>query len=334
MPPRDDAQQERLKNWPTTPLNADARKLIASSDKAFLYLRRGSALPRCDWSLDFEDGVQLLLPHLDKARTLTLFACLRARIALADGRPADSLDDLLAALTLGRQVADSIMICLLVDHNVEANAIEALGLLLPKLDAAAVKRISDYLDKLPPAATIEQTLVTEQEHFVGWGIRKLKDLERAGGGNMPAKVRAMLGSDDANEIMTLVDDTSVKRMIDALEGFRLMLDEQRRVVALPRDQFLIQWPALQAKQSVNPTAKVAMPAVIKVVDSRDRARARMAMLKAAVAVVRDGQAALAQHPDPFGNGPFQYTARPHGFELRSALNLDNKPMSLVVGPPE
>jgi hypothetical protein len=77
-----------------------------------------------------------------------------------------------------------------------------------------------------------------------------------------------------------------------------------------------------------------LPAVAKVVDARDRSRAHMALLKAAVAVVRDGQGALANHPDPFGKGPFQYAARPHGFELQSALTLDGKSVKLVVGPPE
>jgi hypothetical protein len=334
LPPRDDAQQERLREWRTTPLDDAARKLVGDSDKSFLYLRRGAALPRCDWSLDYEDGVQLLLPHLHTARTLTLIACLKARIALADGRPADGVDDLLAALTLGRHVADPIMICLLVDESIAANADDALALLAPKLDPATLKRIAERLDALPAAATVEQTLVTEREMFVGWGIRRLKELERAGGGNMPAKVRALLGSDDANDIMTLVDDASAKRLIEALEAFAPLLDEQRRLVALPRDQFLAQWPALQAKQSVNVTAKVALPAVTKVVDARDRGRARMALLKAAVAVVRDGQGALAKHPDPFGKGPFQYEARPHGFKLRSALTLDGKPVTLTVGPPE
>ncbi|HEY1375245.1 MAG TPA: hypothetical protein VGF55_00535, partial [Gemmataceae bacterium] len=333
LPPRDDHKQERVRDWRTTPLDAAARELATESDKCFLYLRRGAALSRCDWSLDYEDGVGLLLPHLDKARTLTLLACLRARIALADGRPADGVDNLLAALTLGRHVADPIMICLLVDLNIELNAGDAIGLLLPKLDVTTVKRVADRLDALPAAATVEQTLVTEREHFVGWGIRRLKDLEQAGGGDMRAKVRALIGSDDANEIMTLVDDASAKRLIEALEGLRPFLDEQRRLVALPRDQFLAQWPALQAKQSVNHAAKVMLPAVAKVVNARDRARAHFALLRAAVDVVRDGQGALAKHSDPFGKGPFQYAARPHGFELRSALQIEGKPVVLVVGPP-
>lgn len=334
LPPRDDAQQKRLKDWRTVPLDDAARKLAGESEKCFVYLRRGAALPRCDWSLDYEDGVQLLLPHLVKARTLTLFACLRARIALADGRPGDGVDDLLAAMTLGRQVADPIMICLLVDYNMEQNAGDALALLLPKLGAAAQKRVAERLDALPAAATVEQTLVTDRDQFVGWGICRLTDLERAGGGDMRAKVRALLGSEDTKDALALVDDTSAKRLIDALEGFRATFDEQRRLVVLPRDQFLAQWPALQARQSGNPMAKVALPAAPKVVDARDRDRARLAMLTAAVAVVRDGQAALAQHPDPFGTGPFQYMARPHGFELKSALMIEGKPVTLTVGPPD
>jgi hypothetical protein len=334
LPPRDDGQQRRLADWRTTPLDDVARKLAADSDKSFLYLRRGAALPRCNWSLDYEDGVGLLLPHLDKARTLTLFACLRARIAMADGRPADGVDDLLAATKLGRHVADPIMISLLVDYVIEQNAGDALALLLPKLDGHALKRVADQLDALPAAATLDQTLVTEREHFVGWGIRRLKELERAGGGNMRAKVRALIGSEDANDIMNLVDDASAARLIQALEGLQPFLDEQRRLVALPRDQFLAQWPALQAKQSANTAAKVMLPAVTKVVDARDRGRARMELLKTAVAVARDGQAALANHPDPFGKGPFQYAARPHGFELRSALEIDGKPVTLLVGPPD
>ena len=76
-----------------------------------------------------------------------------------------------------------------------------------------------------------------------------------------------------------------------------------------------------------------LPSVIKVVDARDRYRARFAMLKAAVAVARDGQAALAKHNDPFGQGPFEYKALPQGFELKSKFVMDGQPASLTAGPP-
>src|SRR5207253_2961670 len=135
------------------------------------------------------------------------------------------------------------------------------------------------------------------------------------------------------QILRLADDKSAKRLIHALEELGPLYDEQRRLVGLPREQFLAQWPELEKRQSANATAKAMLPSVIKVVDARDRHRARFAMLKAAIAVARDGQGALAKHTDPFGQGPFEYKALPKGFELRSKLTLEGKPISLTVGAP-
>ena len=76
-----------------------------------------------------------------------------------------------------------------------------------------------------------------------------------------------------------------------------------------------------------------LPAIVKVIDARDRNRARLALLEAAVDVARNGREALAKHRDPFGTGPFEYVARPQGFELRSALQIDGKPVTFIAGPP-
>jgi hypothetical protein len=335
LPPRSDEQQRRLGDWAATPLDATARRLVADGQNSFLYLRRGAALPRCDWSLNYEDGIGLLLPHLDKARTLALLTCLRARLALADGHPADAVDDVLAVFALGRHVADPIMICLLVDYSVEQQVIDATALLLPKLDAAARRKLAERLDALPPAGTLEDTLATERDYFGGWAIRWLKEQERSGAGDLRAKVRAMLlGSEGVDDIMKLVDDNSAARLIQALESLRPFYEEQRRLVALPRDQFLAQWPDLEKRQSANAVVRLMLPSVIKVVNARDRCRARFAMLKAAVAVAGDGQAALAKHPDPFGQGPFESKSAPGGgFELRSKLTLDGQPVTLTVKGP-
>src|SRR5438477_6805687 len=187
LPPRNDEQQRRIGDWRTTPLDATARRLVEDSQNSFLYLRRGAALPRCDWSLNYEDGIGLLLPQLDRSRTLTLLACLRARLALADGHPAEALDDVLAVFALGRHIADPIMICLLVDYSLEQNAIDAVALLLPKLDAAALRRVAERLDALPTAGTLEQTLVTERDYFGRWSIHWLKEQEQSGAGHLRAK---------------------------------------------------------------------------------------------------------------------------------------------------
>src|SRR5262249_10825088 len=215
--------------------------------------------------------------------TLTLLACLRARLALADGHPAEAVDDVLAVFALGRHIADPTMICLLVDYGLEQGAIDAVVMMLPKLDAAALRRIAERLDALPTAGTLEQTLVTERDQFVGWAIRWLKEQEQSGAGDLRAKVKSLLlGSEDTEGILQLVDNKSAKRLIQALEELGPFYEEQRRLVLLPREQFLAQWPGLEKRQSANATAKAMLPSVIKVVDARDRYCARFAMLKAAV----------------------------------------------------
>src|SRR5262249_17822931 len=143
--------------------------------------------------------------------------------------------------------------------------------------------VAERLDTLPPAATLEQTLQSERQNFKGWVIRWLKDLERSGAGDLRAKVRALVDpSPDSEEILKFVDDTSAKRLIQVLEKLGPFYDEQCRLVVLPRDQFLAQWPDLQKRQSANAVARAILPATAKVVDARDRYRARFAMLQAAV----------------------------------------------------
>ena len=77
LPTLDKDQEKLLEQWNKVPLDAAALKLIERSRGSREYLHRGAKLPRCDWSLDYEDGLFLRLPYLPKARTLA-----------APGRPA------------------------------------------------------------------------------------------------------------------------------------------------------------------------------------------------------------------------------------------------------
>ncbi len=57
----------------------------------------------------------------------------------------------------------------------------------------------------------------------------------------------------------------------------------------------------------------------------------MALFKAAIAVVQGGPENLRDIEDPFGNGPFEYRALDHGFELKSKLLFKGQPVMLTVG---
>lgn len=333
MPSRDEADRTLLKNWKTVPLDATARSIVTNSDKVLLNLQRGARLPNCSWALDYGDGPSMLLPHIDRSRLISQIACLRARLAVTEGRTADAADDALAVMTLGRHVqTDPIMIAVLVGLMDEQFGIDALALMLPKLDAATLKHVSDRLDGMPAGATIEQIMPIEKEYMTGWYIRWFKTHDK------PEEVRAMVratldGAEGVEDILKLVEDGSPKRLLQTLEEMLSCHDELQKIIPLPRDQFYAQWAVFEKKWHANPTVRVFLHSIPKCIDARDREKARFAMLKAAVAVVQDGQAALAKHRDPFGAGPFQHKPVVGGFELRSNLVLDKEPVTLTVGMP-
>jgi len=109
-------------------------------------------------------------------------------------------------------------------------------------------------------------------------------------------------------------------------------------LSLPLDQFQKFWE--REEKEVLPTnivIKTMAPALQHCRLTEARYEARRKLLNAAIAVQLEGQQALKSHPDPFGNGPFEYSAFDGGFELKSKLKLqkgkDNAeiPMSLVIG---
>ncbi len=110
------------------------------------------------------------------------------------------------------------------------------------------------------------------------------------------------------------------------------------VAALPPDEADKEAEQLIAKSGLDgpalEMAKLLTPAVGTVRRNEAAHQTRLAMLKAAIDVVRDGKRALnrKEHQDLFGDGPFTYVSFDGGFELRSKL-ADNKgtPVSLTVG---
>src|SRR5262249_43543153 len=126
----------------TMPLDAHAREIVTRADYALRMMHRAAALPRCDWGIGYEDGIELLLPHVQAARMLSNLACLRARIRFQDGHNADAIEDIVAAMTLGRHVSlDGTLISVLRNYGIERRTGETLALYLPRLDAEMIKRL-------------------------------------------------------------------------------------------------------------------------------------------------------------------------------------------------
>src|SRR5947208_3375802 len=126
MPTLAKDQEKMLHDGEKVPLDAAALKLIDQGRMSLQYLHRGAKSPYCDWALDYEDGISLLVPHAPKARMLGSLAALRARHEFAQGHAQAGWADVMAMLHLARHFeSDPLMIDQLVGFAIERMAIES-----------------------------------------------------------------------------------------------------------------------------------------------------------------------------------------------------------------
>ncbi len=336
LPQIDQEQDKLLKEWSTVPFDEKAGKLLDASKVSLLYLHRGAKLPRCDWSLDFEDGPTLLMPHLEKARTLARLACLRARYEFEHGNHRAALEDVIATLILGRHAgSDPVLICILVQIAIEQQAIEAVVRSLPHLDSDTIGVLAVRLETLPTGRSVKEALLSiERDQFHGWFIKKLATVGEDQKEALHEVIVQMTADEkQAQAFLQAAGTTSPQKLIRLLKELSPSYDEMGRLLALPWDQFQAQWAVFAQKaRATNPLAGLLFPALDKVAAREQWARARMALFRAALAVAQGGPDKLRAVPDPFGSGLFEYRALPQGFELKSKLLFENQPVTLTVGP--
>jgi hypothetical protein len=103
-------------------------------------------------------------------------------------------------------------------------------------------------------------------------------------------------------------------------------------MARPNDPGLLDQATIQEKQAkAGVLVQTIAGAMDRVYGAEARMRVKLAMLKAAAAVVLEGPESLKRTADPFGAGSFEYRKLQKGFELKSKLEFDGKPVVLIVG---
>jgi hypothetical protein len=309
------------------PLDKQARDVVSKSSYSLRLLRQGAALPRCDWGIAWQElGAEVRLSHLDAARVLANLAALRARIHFADGKNSEAVEDVLAAMTLGRHVSrDAVVVCLLTGFAVEHRAAEALARDLPRLDAEAIKALRKRLDALPPGGTAAAALPYEEKSFFEWIIRQFKeakdkesllDLLSRFHEKSPEKGKAFL-----EECGGTLDG-----LLKAADQTRQTYARLAKEVKLPLEEFAAAWEREQKRMQAEPVTRLVFPGIVsleRVRLAQLRADLRRALLSAALAVRLDGEGALKDHPDPAAGGSFEYVPFEGGFELRSKWKLSD-----------
>jgi hypothetical protein len=108
------------------------------------------------------------------------------------------------------------------------------------------------------------------------------------------------------------------------EALSLRADEYDRVF---KKQFA---PRLDA----NPIAAALGFDYVDARDEESTAHCRLVLFRTGLDVLRRGRAALNDHADPYGDGPFEYKALDGGFELGSALVCYNRRVRIRFGVPK
>ena len=158
-------EQRIVGNFKTASLNEAAAGIIQKSLPALNMLLRGAEAKGCDWSAEKQQGLQALMAHLSPAREITRLACLRARYHLKQGKPQAAIDDLMAALTLGRHVGtDTPMICYLVWIAIESAVIDTTAAHLTALDRTMLKALMERLERVPAGGSLVTMFKAEREY--------------------------------------------------------------------------------------------------------------------------------------------------------------------------
>src|SRR5204863_4181568 len=85
--------------------------------------------------------------------------------------------DATAITVLGRHVGrDPTMVSLLVQYAIEGFAIDLVAPFVPEIKASYSQAVALY-EALPPAATLRQTIGTENKYMAQWAIKKLREEE-------------------------------------------------------------------------------------------------------------------------------------------------------------
>jgi hypothetical protein len=331
MPALDEAQERVLSEWSTVSLDdPTVKKLLADSQHSLLYLHRGAKLAQCDWGLDYSDGISMLMPHLSRARNLARLAALHGRYEFERGSAKAARADAQAIVSLARHVGrDPVMISVLVRYLIEGLAVDLAAPYAPDLDTSYAAAVARF-ESLPHAPSVRDTIAAEKKIFIEWVINKLREEEDRKSGAGLALWKNLVSGAEAPESLTQIAD--IDECIRLLEEVLPVYDELAKLLALPKADFDKQYSAFKSKtKAERPLAGLLVPAVDQLLAKEQRHEARLAMLLAALAVIEDGPDRLRDIRDPFGDGPFELRPLDKGFELKSDLLDEGRPVTLTIG---
>ncbi|HEX7447057.1 MAG TPA: hypothetical protein VF306_05905 [Pirellulales bacterium] len=233
------------------------------------------------------------------------------------------------ALTLGRHLAiDGAMPGLLAQLQLQTSAVQVAADNFDRFDRPSLMRLSKRLETLPPAVQAAPTIGIMKETSLGWLRREIprNGIEAV----KPAVLYGWFDKSDSELLDELLSGTQEEVLGRIADGER-MYDLAAELLELPADQFDAAYESImnEAEASGPLTAYWLRDTQVKRLRNREvESQAKLAMLRAALAIASGGVGALGQFPDPYGDGPFELSNGEEGFDLKSKLIVDQKSVQL------
>lgn len=321
-----------IENYLTVSLDSQAAKLVAAAEDGLRELHHGAALKYCDWEISSEDGLATDMSHRGAARVLIAVAGLRARLRFGEGRPSEAAADLLDAITLARHLSlDGSLASPLIANTLEQGPVSLLALHLPHLRAGDLRLVAARYNSLPPGEKLADALLSHEKIS-----RELFNhmLEGVGGRDDLIKRLSSLAPFKAGGAAEFLDACSgtAEGIMRNVTQLRPQYLRWARWFTLPPEQFEKKYDAESAELiKTNPVFRLLTPSADRIRWAEAYRQTQRALLRAAIAVQQNGAGALHRYPDPYDGRSFKHVATGEGFQLRSHLKQNDKPLEISIG---
>jgi len=284
------------------PLDAATAAFLDRNSGIFDLLHAGALAHSSDWGVGSGPGVtmQTALNQLGAVRSLAELEVLRARQRFQLADYPGGQQDMLDALALARNTARDhpMVVVMLVEARNEQVIFTRWAHMLPTTPGKQLAALPGDLKELSTAPGMADIIRAEQGYAVNSSNAP------------PAFVGGMAPFYDS------VSAALNKNPLPSQQKFQRMLDDGASQVQNPTS---------------HPLVEILIPSLARAYDTISDVRATAEMFKTGIAVLLNGEKAVGQSIDPFGNGPFEYVKTAQGFELRSKLLRSGKAVTLDFG---
>ena len=331
----DTMDRDQLRNAATIPVDDQRiRSVLDQAARVLKALREAAKTDRCDWGIETFSNKDLVQGPLDATNlNLVRLACLSARRYAKMGQGEEALDDVFAGLTLAQRIgSNGLMISRLLGHSGEVHAFKTIGRILPILNPSTLNDLSRRLDQLPRPEPASAMIEPESRFILGsirarlitWGP-VIQEEDWAELGFAPEETLGIkrLTHGDRAALLAHLNENG-----PAFAELARRLDLPRPQCRAALDRFA------RTECADHPLVASFIEKAWNIRDLVDRGRALRAILHAAIALLRDGEAAFGLVADPFGNGPFLLQRRVSSHRIRSALSDEGgQEVALTIGDP-